>query len=316
MGEGLILESPLIRSVYDRALMIARFPTTVLIEGETGTGKEILADWIHRQSPRANMPFIKINCGSLPESLIESELFGYEQGAFTGASQRGNPGLVELSDKGTLLLDEISDLPQRMQVKLLRVLQDREVRRVGGSWFRHIDVRIIACTNRPLSKMVEDGQFRPDLYYRLNVARLELPPLREHNNDIIPLLRYFLEQFCEEYKITKHFSPEVLTLLSKYSFPGNIRELRNLVESICVSIPDECISVEALPTHVRMVSGKETPSLREQMAQVECLIIGKVIRSSASIRAAAKTLRISHSTLLRKVDQCNKLKTENRGSEA
>ncbi|HUW65329.1 MAG TPA: sigma 54-interacting transcriptional regulator [Spirochaetia bacterium] len=307
MEEGIILENSRMRGVYERARLIARFPTTVLIEGETGTGKEILADWIHRQSPRSNMPFIKINCGSLPESLIESELFGYEQGAFTGANRQGNPGLIELSDKGTLLLDEIGDLPPTMQVKLLRVLQDREVRRVGGSWFRQIDVRIIACTNRSLLKMVESGKFRPDLYYRLNVVRLELPPLREHKSDIVPLLNYFLEQFCKEYSLSKCFSEDVLGLLTSYSFPGNIRELRNLVESFCVSTIEECISVELLPSLVRATSVKECPSLREQLAHVECRIIRDAMLASTSVRAAAKALGISHSTLLRKLDQCNKM---------
>lgn len=328
-----IISSQSIEDVFQKAQRIAAFPSTVLIEGETGVGKEVLANWIHQHSPRNNMPFIKINCASIPESLLESELFGYERGAFTGAKREGNPGLFELADKGTLLLDEISELSSAMQAKLLRVLQDREVRRVGGSWSRVIDVRMIASTNQNLRAQVRMRTFREDLYYRLNVAYLSLPPLRERTQDIAPLVDYYLEYLCDEFDIHRHVSPEVRTALLGYRYPGNVRELRNLLEGLCVSAIGEDILLTDLPPYVTTAEhpsenddGLEpavrdrapesvlsappfvhvdaptvTGSLDDIMQHYESRVLRQVLREESSVRNAAKRLQVSHSTLLRKL---------------
>lgn len=297
-----VMKSNLICEVFERAERIAKFPTTVLIEGESGVGKEIVANWIHHKSPRMNMPFIKINCASLPETLLESELFGYERGAFTGAKREGNPGLFELADKGTLLLDEVSELNHSMQAKLLRVLQDREVRRVGGSWSRIIDVRIIASTNRGLRDSVQKGLFREDLFYRLHVAHVQVPSLRERREDIMPLLDYFLNQMCMDFSISRTLSREAKEQLLNYDFPGNVRELRNLLEGLCVSIPSELITWDDLPSHVKE-SLPVDASLTAQTEHFERTVIMQILKEEPSIRRAAARLQISHSTLLRKINK-------------
>lgn len=331
-SSGVILQSPSIQNVFEKAKRLAQYPSTVLIEGETGVGKEVMADWIHQNSPRANMPFVKINCASISESLLESELFGYEKGAFTGAKREGNPGLFEMADKGTLLLDEISELRPSMQATMLRVLQDREIRRVGGNWSRVIDVRIIASTNQELRSRVEDGRFRADLYHRLNVASLRIPPLRERREDIAPLLDYYLEHFSREFDIVRRFQPQAALLLQQYQFPGNVRELRNLLEGLCVSVTTEEITVADLPmyvlsaekegeaslaptgeasnhmqhlpnfrTKIESLLGSFDVGLEEFLQQQERLILSQVLQVESSVRNAAKRLKISHSTLLRKM---------------
>lgn len=335
---SLVLNSRAMLELFDRAKRISRFPSTVLIEGETGVGKEVLANWLHEHGPRFNMPFTKVNCASIPESLLESELFGYERGAFTGAKREGHPGLFEVSDKGTLLLDEIGELPPSMQAKLLRVLQDREVRRVGGSWSRNIDVRIIASTNQNLRNLVKTGQFREDLYYRLNVVNLYIPPLRERRADIAPLLRYFFAQIANEFKLDANVSDEVLSVLVDYDYPGNVRELRNLVEALIISTETDgsVISLDHLPLYVRRQpvhdksarpdsgrgsvpganqdstprdsgedSGREAGSLQEQLLAAERRIIVSALATASSVRQCAKTLGISHSTLIRKMTRHN-----------
>ncbi|MCL6454945.1 MAG: sigma 54-interacting transcriptional regulator [Alicyclobacillus sp.] len=245
-----VIQSRTMQALFAKARRMAAFPSTILIEGESGVGKEVVANWVHQHSPRNTMPFIKINCASIPESLLESELFGYERGSFTGAKQEGKPGLFELADKGTLLLDEISELSQSMQAKLLRVLQDREVRRVGGSWSRVIDVRILASTNAHLRERVQCGTFREDLYHRLNVGFLHIPPLRSRPEDIEPLLDHYMAALCQYLGITRRLSPEARAALLRYPFPGNIRELRNLLEGLCISAAEEEISPDDLPAYV------------------------------------------------------------------
>ena len=239
---SVVMKSSIMLELFERTKRIAQFPSTVLIEGETGVGKEVFATLLHQNSPRADMPFIKINCGAIPETLLESELFGYERGAFTGAKNEGNPGLFELADKGTLLLDEVGELSPSLQVKLLRVLQEREIRRVGGSWSKPIDVRVIASTNRDLKQLVKEQIFREDLFYRFNVARLYIPPLRKHRDDIGPLLDYYLDKICSEYQIKRWLDDEAKDLLLSHHYPGNIRELRNLIEGLCVTSEGEMIS--------------------------------------------------------------------------
>jgi len=297
--------SSTLKTLFERATRIAAYPSTVLIQGETGVGKEVVANWIHQHSPRANMPFIKINAGAIPESLIESELFGYERGAFTGAKNEGNPGLFELANKGTLLLDEIGELSPSLQVKLLRVLQEQEIRRVGGSWSKAINVRVIASTNRDLRQLVLEGRFREDLYYRFNVAYLHVPPLHEHPGDILPLLDYYLERICQEFKITRKLTPETLQILLQHDYPGNVRELRNLVEGVCIMTDEEWITPETLPPHIRgQVSQPINPlSLHAHIEVTERKVIMEALKAEASIRQAAKRLEISHATLLRKMQK-------------
>lgn len=283
------------------ATRIAMYPTTVLIEGETGVGKEVMANWIHQNSQRANRTFVKINCGAIPEGLIESELFGYERGAFTGAKREGYVGLFEQADKGTLLLDEIGELSQSMQVKVLRVLQDREVRRIGGSWSKTIDVRIIASTNMNLKEMVEKGKFRNDLYYRLNVAHILIPPLRERRDDIEPLLNYYLDLYCAEFGINRRFNNETLRTLKNYDYYGNVRELRNIVESAFITAVGDEIAPADLPSYLNEDGRKNNKSLAEVAEEAERMAIKKALSSEKSIRKAAGSLQVSNATLLRKM---------------
>jgi DNA-binding NtrC family response regulator len=248
---GLIGQSGAIREVLIKVEQIAPVSSTVLIEGESGTGKELVARAIHRLSPRRNQPFIAVNVGALPETLLESELFGHEKGAFTGAAER-RIGRFELADEGTLFLDEIGDIPAATQVKLLRVLEEREITRVGGSMPIRVNVRVVAATNQPLRESVESGAFRSDLYYRLNVLRVYLPPLRERREDIPLLVRRFVREFAKEHdRPFRGISAEVMQLLVDYQWPGNVRELRNLLESMVVLAPDREIGADDIPRQIR-----------------------------------------------------------------
>lgn len=305
-----IYASKEMNDLRELAARISTYPTTVLIEGETGVGKEIMSNYIHHTSPRANKPFIKINCGAIPEGLMESELFGYERGAFTGANREGSPGLFEQAHMGTILLDEISELSYLMQVKVLRVLQDREVRRVGGSWSKVIDVRIIASTNQNLKKLVDQGKFREDLYYRLNVAYLYMPPLRKRRDDIEPLIQYFLDMYCKEFGIQRWFNNESIEVLKSYNYSGNIRELRNIIEVACITSQDEEIGVHALPNYLLQEISSATgaasaTSLAGIVEEAECNAIQAALKECKSIRQSAKQLDISNATILRKIKKYN-----------
>ena len=248
---GLSGDTEALREVLVKIEQIAPVSSTVLIEGESGTGKELVARGIHRLGPRRNKPFIGVNVGALAETLLESELFGHEKGAFTGAAER-RLGRFELADGGTLFLDEIGDIPQSTQVKLLRVLEEREVTRVGGVTSIPVNVRVVAATNRPLREMVEEGSFRPDLYYRLNVLSMYLPPLRERKSDIPVLVRRFIAEFSRRHDRAFHgISAEAMELLARYSWPGNVRELRNLIESMVVLAPGHEIGVADIPPQIR-----------------------------------------------------------------
>jgi len=245
--QGIIGSSEPMLKIYDTIKKVAPTPTTVLISGETGTGKDLIAYAIHRNSPRRDNPFVKINCAAIAENLIESELFGYEKGAFTGAVST-KPGRFELADKGTLFLDEVGEIPRDMQVKLLRVIQDHEFERVGGLRTIKVDVRLIAATNRNLLQDVKDGRFREDLYYRLNVFPTLLPPLRERREDILPLTEYFIEKFNSKLERgVKHIDGRVKDLLVNYDWPGNIRELENLIERIVLMAGGDSITFEDIP---------------------------------------------------------------------
>jgi len=265
LGEGEIDEygivgcSEKIREIYSTLEQVASTRTTIMITGETGTGKELIARAIHRGSPRKNNAFIKINCGAIAESLIESELFGYEKGAFTGAAT-SKPGKFELAHEGTIFLDEIGELPRDMQVKLLQVLQDQTFERVGGVKTLQVDVRIIAATNRDLLKEIKEGNFREDLYYRLNVVPIKMPPLRERKEDIPSLTRYFFDRFNATLnKNIEEIDPQVLDCFQKYSWPGNIRELENLVERIVLLSKDGKISLDDVPDEIKNLPDQELP---------------------------------------------------------
>jgi DNA-binding NtrC family response regulator len=248
---GLIGQSEAISQVLLKVEQIAPVSSTVIIEGESGTGKELVAQAIHKLSPRRGKPFIAVNAGALPETLIESELFGHEKGAFTGAAER-RIGRFELADDGTLFLDEIGEIPPSTQVKLLRVLEERKLTRVGGTTTIPINVRVVAATNRPLRESVEEGLFRADLYYRLNVLSIYLPPLRERREDIPILVRRFIREFSAQHDRTfRGISGEAMEILMNYSWPGNVRELRNLVESMVVLAPGREIGPEDIPRPIR-----------------------------------------------------------------
>ncbi len=256
---GLIGESDAIRAVLVQVEQIAPVSSTVLIEGESGTGKELVARAIHQLSPRRNKPFIAVNVGALPESLLESELFGHEKGAFTGAAER-RLGRFELAHGGTIFLDEIGEVQQSTQVKLLRVLEQRELTRVGGTTTIPVDVRVVAATNAPLREGVERGVFRADLFYRLNVLRIYLPPLRERKPDIPMLVRRFVGEFSQRHDRPFHgISADAMQVLTDYSWPGNIRELRNLIESMVVLAPGREIGAEDIPHPIRDAGSRLLP---------------------------------------------------------
>jgi DNA-binding NtrC family response regulator len=263
---GLIGDSAPIREVLVRVAQMAPVSSTVLVEGESGTGKELVARAIHRLSPRRSRPFIAVNAGALPETLLESELFGHEKGSFTGAAER-RIGRFELADTGTLFLDEVGDMPASTQVKLLRALEEREITRVGGTGTISVNVRVVAATNRPLRALVAEGAFRPDLYYRLNVLHIYLPPLRERKEDIPILIRRFVRALSAEHDRAFHgISADAMEILRAYSWPGNVRELRNLIESMVVLAPGREIQAEDIPRPIRegarFLPVHVTPALR------------------------------------------------------
>jgi formate hydrogenlyase transcriptional activator len=241
--EGIVGESPALRAVLRKVQQVAAVETTVLLTGETGTGKELIARALHQGSPRRNRPLIKVNCGAIPQGVVESELFGHEKGAFTGALQR-RLGRFELADKGTLFMDEVGELPLDVQVKLLRVLQEHEFERVGSPRTQQVDVRLIAGTNRDLEQEVAEQRFRADLYYRLNVFPIRVPPLRERPSDIPLLVKHFLGQFQRKLaKPLKGVTPDSMARLERYAWPGNIRELQNVIERACVLSPGPVVEI-------------------------------------------------------------------------
>ena len=293
---GLVGDSESIREVLVKIEQIAPVTSTVLIEGESGTGKELVARAIHRLGPRRGKPFIAVNVGALPDTLLESELFGHEKGAFTGAAER-RLGRFELADTGTLFLDEIGEVPSSTQVKLLRVLEEREVTRVGGTQAIATDVRVVAATNRPLREHVEEGGFRADLYYRLNVLRIYLPPLRERKEDIPLLVRRFVAEFARAHDRQFHgISADAMVLLVEYPWPGNVRELRNLVESMVVLAPGREIVADDIPRAIRDAGGRRLlpvhvgPQLREgERAQGRELEF--IVRSLVELKLQVEELR-------------------------
>ncbi len=228
--DEIIAESPSMKEVLEKAKRVSPFDTTVLITGESGTGKEVIARFIHKNSKRKDKEFIPINCGAIPDELLEAELFGYKKGAFTGATS-DKKGIIEEADGGTLFLDEIGDLPLNLQVKLLRVLQEGEIKPIGSNKAKKVDVRFLAATNQDLEKLIKEGKFREDLYYRLNVIKIHIPPLRERKEDIIPLAKFFIKKYSTKYNIKpKLLSEKAISQLLSYNWPGNVRELENTIE--------------------------------------------------------------------------------------
>jgi DNA-binding NtrC family response regulator len=295
---GIIGNCAQIRAIFKVISEVAPTNATVLITGESGTGKELVARAIHDRSGRREHPFISVNCGALPDSLMESELFGYEKGAFTGAVAT-KIGRIELASRGTLFLDEVGDMSPKTQVDLLRILQDREMRRLGGTRAITVDVRFIAATNRNLKEEIDERRFREDLYYRLNVVPVAMPPLRERREDIQLLLDSFLREFCSIYqRPPKTVSAKSLALLVQYPWPGNIRELRNLVERLVLLSRTEQIEPGDLPEQIRQVGGEDHPEITLQLDQplreAERLIIGSVLsRITHNRTLAARILGIS-----------------------
>ncbi|MDA8211353.1 MAG: sigma 54-interacting transcriptional regulator [Clostridia bacterium] len=308
--DEVIVRSQRMKMVLEMAKRVARVNSNILITGESGVGKEIIAKIIHKGSERSGGPFMQINCGAIPETLLESELFGYEQGAFTGARTGGKPGIFELCNHGTLLLDEIGEMPLGVQVKLLRVLQSQEIFRIGGSKPNKVDVRIVAATNKNLEEMVKEKAFRADLFYRLNVVPITVPPLRERLEDIVPLAIHFLETFNTRYTTNKRFEPEVFRALEGYSWPGNVRELENLIERVVVTCEEQVIGVSDLPDFLHItpeekvsVRVNEMLTLDEATELLERDLITRAMQLYGSTRKAAKALGVTHPTVIRKAQK-------------
>ena len=304
---------------YELAKRIATTQAKVLIQGETGTGKTMLARYIHRCSDRAKGPFVELNCAALPEGLIEAELFGYSPGAFTGASQRGKQGLLDTAHGGTLFLDEIGDLPLPMQVKLLKVIEENRFFPVGSTELRYTDIRLIAATHQDLQQRVLEGQFREDLYYRISVVPLTLPPLCQRRGEIIPLLHQYLEVFNQRYGRTRYWHPETLEFLLAHSWPGNIRELINLTERLVVTTTEDEITPQWLPANCLPTTTIEanlaSGTLREQVTALERQLIESALLTHGTTRAAAAALGIDQSTLVKKTHRWRQSTTTNSNSE-
>ncbi|PEX89342.1 sigma 54-interacting transcriptional regulator [Bacillus cereus] len=304
----LIYCSPKMEQIINQAKKIADFSSNVLISGESGVGKEVIAQAIHQLGKRSSKPFLKLNCGAIPETLLESELFGYTKGAFTGADKNGKEGYFKRADQGILFLDEIGEMPLHLQVKLLRVLQEQEVIPIGSTIPTKINVQIIAATNKSLEKMVEAGTFREDLFYRLNVIPLQVPPLRERMEDVPVLAFHFLQQLNEKYNKNYHLTPDALNLLEFYSWPGNVRELQNMIERLVVSADDPVIEAEFVSKFLtpgydfkksKPVITRVLP-LQEALHSVEEQLILLAMKQYKTTTKAAKALGISQSSVSRK----------------
>ncbi|MDU7336831.1 MAG: sigma 54-interacting transcriptional regulator [Clostridium sp.] len=291
----------LLRMVGRAALL----DTPVLLLGETGVGKEMVASYLHKKSPRRDGPFIKVNCGAIPESLAESELFGYERGAFTGANREGKAGLFEIAHKGTIFLDEVGELPANLQVKLLRVLQEQEIIRIGSGKPMKVDVRVVAATNRDVEEMVKSGKLREDLYYRLNVFPVKIPPLRERQDDIPKLAQNMLENLNKKYNDTKSLTQSAVISLLGYHWPGNVRELKNVMErSFIISEADEIDSAHLMLQNTRLCSesleGDQSFDLKAYLQTIEKEYIEKAYENKKNVRAAAQSLHMDPATYVRK----------------
>lgn len=316
-SKEIIVTDEKMKKLYKIAARLAFVTTSVVITGESGVGKDIYAKYIHSISPLKNKNFIHVNLGAIPKSLFESELFGYEPGAFTGASRHGKAGLIELANGGTLFLDEVGELSLDVQAKLLQVIQDRSLRRIGSSKSIQLDIRIIAATNRNLEQMVKDGTFRLDLYYRLNVINVEIPPLRERKSEIPLMANLFLDIFNRKYEMRKSIDPAVMQVLLHYPWPGNIRELNHLMENLVVISDQDVISLPSLPAAMLSAASQNSESfplftteneritmidynLKEATARMEKQLIGAALKTYKTTTAAANAMGIDISTLSKK----------------
>jgi DNA-binding NtrC family response regulator len=309
--DRLIGQSSAIHHLYRIIKRVAKTDSTVLITGESGTGKELVANGIHYQSPRRDMPFVPINCGAIPEELLESELFGHEKGAFTGAFKERR-GRFELANKGTVFLDEIGEMSPKLQVKLLRFLQETKIQRVGGSRTVEVDVRILAATNKDLERAVAESQFREDLFYRLNVIPIHVPPLRERTGDIALLIQHFLKQHCLKKNIPqKQMSEAAIESLEQYDWPGNVRELENVIERLVILTDTDEIQLLDLPkrmqvtqqpeaTHIEL--GQDGINLKETLDTLENRLIVDALQRAGGVKnKAAKLLGLNRTTLIEKM---------------
>ncbi|MFT9850082.1 sigma 54-interacting transcriptional regulator [Aneurinibacillus sp. REN35] len=308
---NIVYRSTIIEDLVEEIKLIAEVDSTVILRGESGVGKEVFAHAIHIHSLRHKAPFIKVNCGALPDNLIESELFGYERGAFTGADQRGKPGLFEMAQNGTIFLDEITELPLHLQVKLLRVLQEKEIMRIGGVKPTKVNFRVIAATNKDLWELVKQNKFREDLYYRIHVIPIEIPPLRERREDIIPLAFHFLHTLNTLYKKEKSLSHEAAQVMESYDWPGNVRELQNIVERLYVTCKHSIITEEQI-IRVLYKNTKEKPvslrvegimPLKQAVEEVESQLIQMALKEYRTVTRAAQILGVSKATLSRRINR-------------
>jgi len=307
----LIARSPLTIRVMEMVARVANFDVSVLITGESGVGKEVIANAMHRHSQRSKGPLIKVNCGAIPETLLESELFGYDYGAFTGARKQGKPGMFELADKGTLFLDEIGDIPYNLQGKLLRALQDHEIMRIGSLKTTPVDVRIITATNKNLEEMVKKGSFRDDLYYRLNVVSIEIPPLRERKEDIPIFVLHFLDKMNKKHQYNKRIASEVIDTFMLYSWPGNVRELENVIERMIIMTEDNEINMKHLPIQIKSQIVPEIMNVignvgfKTAIEQTEKQLFKQALLNHRGTREIAKAMKINQSTVVRKLRKYN-----------
>lgn len=315
-----IHESPEMSEILALLDNIARTDATVLLQGETGTGKEVLASYIHENSTHNRRKMVVVNCAAIPPSLFESELFGYAKGSFTGASAKGQAGQIELADKATLFLDEIDSIPLELQGKLLRTLESKEVKPVGSTSVRKIDFRLIAATNKNLYQLVKEGKFRSDLYFRLNVITVSIPPLRKRVKDIQPLTDYYLQKYCESYGLCKRFSSQIYRQLEEYRWPGNVRELKNLIERVILTSNVDDVLLQSLPLGYfaeqqsvdvdsmeerylpeQLPRETENETLDQMIEAYESKIIKKTLENTSSVSEAAHKLGVSLSTLERRI---------------
>jgi len=308
---GILVHNEKMRTCMDQALRVALFDTPILILGESGVGKTKIAQIIHKVSSRSHKPFISINCASIPENLLESELFGYEKGAFTGANTNGKKGQFELASSGTLVLEEIGDLSFSLQAKLLQAIEEKQFTKIGGQTPLKVDIRLIAVTNRDLKTMVSIGRFRSDLYFRLNVVPITVPPLRDRSDEIPLLIQHFFSIFNRQYNTTKFSDNSLLRILYHYKYPGNVRELKNLIERLVIMTPENKVKKEHLDALANDNNRFSIPILNETQSldcflqNCEKTLIAKVTQEEPTLKEAARSLGVSVTTLWRKMGKYN-----------
>lgn len=307
--QEVVFQSTAMQNAYDLAIRVSQVDSPVVLIGERGVGKEELAKLIHFQSERQDGPFLKLNCGAIPEQVLETELFGYVAGAFTGAGKKDKPGLFELAHQGTIYLEDIGELPPAIQVRLLRTLQDKEVVPLGGRQAVQVDVRVIAANTSPLIELVEQGSFREELFFYLNVVPIQVPPLKERKADILPLLHYYLAQYNQRYNLNKELSPEAVSLLLNYEWPGNVRELANVLERLAVTAKGKAITTDEAKTALdqkvqgpaQLVTVSGIIPLKEAIEEVEHILVSMAMERYGTTVKAAEALGVNQSTVARKL---------------